>query len=515
MGQNELPGDGVGNYLFDMSHELLDALAPLLARLEGTLPRDPVLRRELAALARALGNWLDSPTPPEATPKSTEIVEVVAPPSPPDPKPVELRPVLPPLQPRFGMATVPESYETYDRDHTDFDLAELPVLVSRCRLKADCARLVARRLAGEPFNPAEDAQLFQRANVIPNCFLWILAKAPSIGEPRIWEELAGAFDTAAAMGELLTLHEQVPPDLIGPSAAEVYALAAEAQSILLYAVAATQLVRQDFEQVQLYIRTIEATKRLGVYIHRFLKREHRSDPATWPDLLHRITEAGARLRSFGNRDKVRKRVLNNLRYKLTKLRDNPNGHAAEWPRIAELLDEAIREGIPPSHVELRDLLMPVLDFMPDDLALAPTTERIFREIDRYLTDRPSTVVATTEAPTAEVAAVARHLRGRELVLIGGLQRPGHRTALCEAFELSDVNWLAVPEHTSTTIFEAPIARDEVAVVLLATRWASHDYQNVKEYCEKYGKLFVKLPGGYSPNQVAYQILQQVGDRLRG
>jgi len=498
-----------------MSHELLNALAPLLARLEGTLPRDPALRRELAALAHALGNWLDPPPPPVPAPKPAEVVEleVVAEPPPPPPKPVEPRPVLPPLQPRFLTPT--DSYESYDREQNDFDLADLPVLVSRCRLKADCARLVARRLAGQTFDPTEESHLFQRAAAISNCYLWILAKAPLHGDPRIWEELAGAFDTAAAMSELLALHEQAPPELIGPSAAEVYALAAEAQSILLYAVAATQSVRQDFEQVQLYIRTIEATKRLGVYIHRFLKREHRSDPATWPDLLQRINEAGVRLRSYGNRDKVRKRVLNNLRYKLTKLRDDPSGHASEWPRIAELLDEATREGIPPSHVELRELLVPVLDFVPDDLPLAPASELIFREIDRYLTERPSLAVAQPEAPTAEVATVAQHLRGREMVMIGGLQRPGHRTALCEAFGLSDVNWLAVPEHTSTSLFEAPIARDEVAVVLLATRWASHDYQNVKEYCEKYGKLFVKLPGGYSPNQVAYQILQQVGDRLRG
>jgi hypothetical protein len=198
-----------------------------------------------------------------------------------------------------------------------------------------------------------------------------MQRAPYHGDPRVWETLAGAFDAAAAAVELMALHEQAPPDLAGSTAAEVYALAAEAQSVLLYAVAETQLVRQDFEQVQLYIRIIEATKRLGVYVHRYLKREHRADPATWPDLLRRIDDASARLRSYGTREKVRKRVLSNLRYKLTKLQDDPGGNAGEWPRIAELLNEATGEGIPPSHVELRELLVPVLDFIPDDLALTP------------------------------------------------------------------------------------------------------------------------------------------------
>lgn len=59
-----------------------------------------------------------------------------------------------------------------------------------------------------------------------------------------------------------------------------------------------------------------------------------------------------------------------------------------------------------------------------------------------------------------------------------------------------------------------MARSDVAAVLLAIRWSSHSYGDVKEYCDKYGKPLVYLTGGYNPNQVAHQILAQVGDRLR-
>ena len=54
----------------------------------------------------------------------------------------------------------------------------------------------------------------------------------------------------------------------------------------------------------------------------------------------------------------------------------------------------------------------------------------------------------------------------------------------------------------------------VAVVLLAIRWSNHDYDNVRDYCERYGKPLVRLPGGYNANQVAHHILMQAGDRLR-
>ena len=51
-------------------------------------------------------------------------------------------------------------------------------------------------------------------------------------------------------------------------------------------------------------------------------------------------------------------------------------------------------------------------------------------------------------------------------------------------------------------------------MILAIRWASHGYGDVKGYCEKYGKPLVYLAGGYNPNQIAHQVLTQVGDRLR-
>ena len=50
----------------------------------------------------------------------------------------------------------------------------------------------------------------------------------------------------------------------------------------------------------------------------------------------------------------------------------------------------------------------------------------------------------------------------------------------------------------------------VDAVLLAIRWSSHSYGDVKGICDKYGKEFFRLPAGYNPNQVAHQLLQQKG-----
>ena len=85
----------------------------------------------------------------------------------------------------------------------------------------------------------------------------------------------------------------------------------------------------------------------------------------------------------------------------------------------------------------------------------------------------------------------------------------------KSFRLADLDWIQTPEHESYTVFEPSVRRPETAVVLLAIRWTSHSYTEVQKYCSYWNKPLVRLPGGYNPNQVAYQILNQAGDRLRG
>jgi hypothetical protein len=75
-------------------------------------------------------------------------------------------------------------------------------------------------------------------------------------------------------------------------------------------------------------------------------------------------------------------------------------------------------------------------------------------------------------------------------------------------------WIEGRDQTYTS-FEPDVANPDVAVVVLAIRWSRHGFGEVKEFCDKYHKPLVRLPGGYNPNQVAYHILHQVGERLAG
>ena len=100
----------------------------------------------------------------------------------------------------------------------------------------------------------------------------------------------------------------------------------------------------------------------------------------------------------------------------------------------------VAEGLPPSSREVRDLLLPVIDDLPDRDDLPEGFRLVLREIDRFLASRPtSTEAPVAHEPTAEVLEARRLLGGRSIVLIGGMCRPEAREALREALGLGELD----------------------------------------------------------------------------
>ena len=170
--------------------------------------------------------------------------------------------------------------------------------------------------------------------------------------------------------------------------------------------------------------------------------------------------------------------------------------------------------MPPSHREIRDLLLPIIDQAPDRDELPQSFRLVLREIDRFLATRSSQALCLPNQETGEeVKEVARLLGGKTIVLIGGRRRRDSQEALRKAFGLGSLLWVETREHQSVDSFKPMIARPEVAMVLLAIRWSSHGFGEIRHLCEYHGKPLVRLPGGYSPNQVAAQILAQSSEQL--
>jgi hypothetical protein len=393
----------------------------------------------------------------------------------------------------------------------------------RCRLKAEGARWAAKRRrlikGGADFETEvepHDTAIIARAKALPNCFLWMCH--PSVPPPNdltLYDHLAGSFEAAAAAVNLLH-HAVNTPGIDQGTLEQALHLGAEAQSALRIAVADVG-GNPDSDQARLFswLRSAGATH--AIWISRFMRQDDPADPANWPQLQERIRQFDDVVHRYQDRDKRTRKQINKLKYHLKRIKDAPqDDHGNDWKTIIETVTGLVLDGVPPSNKEVRDLLMDSLDEMPD---MEQDKTKEFRlvetAIDNYQASAPSRpVAAATERVAPEVLRAAELIGGRSVMLIGGVRRPAAAEALSEALNLKELIWVEGRDQTYTS-FEPQVANPDVALVVLAIRWSRHGFGEVKEYCQKYGKPLVRLPGGYNPNQVAYHIVHQVGDRLAG
>jgi hypothetical protein len=478
-----------------MSSELLTALAPFLERFRTQVHTDPRLKSELVALGRALiafaephprgeATYADSPPAPTSPPSSSQ---------------------------QSWPTPLPRRIEDRDHSHhSEEQLGWMPqepsIIAGRCRAKGAAAKLMWQRCSN-----AIDEQQFQsgilevraQAEKLPKCTLWMLDLSLT-RSAIVWEDLAGGYDTAADSAELLQLVTDPASKVESEQVLLALNLAAEAQSLLFSAVIDTGNPRPDADQIQLYVTVRELATARNTYIHRYLRREDRVDPRTWADLRKRITAANEPLGDFKKRSGNAKKLINNLRFKLKKAADG-SARFDEWPRVMELLDEALASGIAITDCELRDTFLPFLDQLPEDLMIPASVGPMLREWDRYLCSNPP--ASLSEALSTDAHQLAARIKNRSIVVVGGLLRETERTAILRAFELSSVEWITLPDQA----VELPklLERPEVALILYSVRWSPGDsFAEVQRQCGAVRKPVVRLPGNYSPNAIAQEIVKQ-------
>lgn len=409
------------------------------------------------------------------------------------------------------------------------------VVAKRSRLKADACRWAIERrtriAAGADFltqiKPT-DASLIEAARALPDCYLWMLDPRGTLPEDEGLAALAGSFDALALAADVA---RRVAADgaagargngSVAALRRDLYWLVAEAQSAVRAGVLRAGQ-RIDRDQMDLFIWLRERTSAERIFVERHMKVEDPADPANWRDLSARL----AGFERAWEASRLDERALRDLRHKAAyhahRLREAlPHGEPHDRHALLAAIDGLLARGVAPSAREIADLLVPILPSLltlPDAEA-SPGARQSIAAADRLArsgaleeTDDPSDDDATRER-SPEAIAAAQLLRGRTVVFIGGERRREAQERLERELELAELRWNSTGAHQSLSVFEPEIARPEVSVVLLAIRWASHSYGELQEVCNRYGKIFVRLPGGYSTNQVASQVLAQAGERLR-
>jgi hypothetical protein len=392
---------------------------------------------------------------------------------------------------------------------------DLIQLETRCRRKCEAARWAVERLRrvreGNAFqveNPTVEPETVEWADRLTDCFYWTQSSADSLpADLSLLDNVGGCFE---AVAEALTLVRIMLEEHPGNQKVleRPLSLVAEAQSALRGAFQRLGAAA-DPDQLEVFEWLKTTAARHHVYIKRFMRADELADPAAWYDLLSRIESAAATSKQY----RLPVSRVDRIRDLLQHVQGD-KGSDEDWLALINTVDEIVGEGVPPSNREIRELLLPVIDELPARDEIPHGFRLVLREIDRFLGARSAAArLSVVHEPSAEVKQAARLLGGNSIVLIGGNRRREAQESLRRALGLKDLVWIETKEHQAVDAFAPLIARADVALVLLAIRWSSHAFGDVKQICDRHAKLLVRLPGGYNPNQVAAQILAQSSAQL--
>ena len=395
--------------------------------------------------------------------------------------------------------------------------SELRGLEHRCVLKSRAASLAADRERGgkgdhssrATLTPWEES-LVEEAEAA-GCDLTPWGPQGTIRAiPEAWETLARCFQTLARAIDLTRrVATRAGPACKILTIEQALQTMAEAQSALRVAVQRISS-QDDADQLAAYHWIEEQAAKRRIFLKRFMRKQDLANPDALETLIHRLSE-WERSQSEGVQRETDLAALAEVASRVA------TGDRTAWSDLERQVARLLVDGVPASDSRLRTILTPILGERLDEMGASQALGAVARSWEEFLDSRDLDATEEHEesaADRAEIQTVASWLRGQTLVLIGGDRRPHAAESLERAFGLSRLEWVSTREHESVASFEAPIARPEVAVVLLAIRWASHAFGDVQRFCESHGKILVRLPGGYNPNQVAAQVVEQAGERLR-
>lgn len=440
---------------------------------------------------------------------------------------IEEHPVArPPTAPAARPSEI-ESSSPYARPAPD-----LPLIVRRARLKEQAARWAGERrrriAAGLDFDAdvaPTDRELISAAKALPNCYLWMLDPyGPGVPDDDLLEQVGGCHLNLAEAVQLVDdLRRYIAEDEGDASIPleDAVRLLAEAQSALRVMLEGIGMTRRaDQDQFEAFLWLKEFTSAEGVYVDRHMRLADPADPTQWRDLARRID---ALRRGVGERrtsERHRRALFNKARYHFGRISSaaasgNGGPDPDDWVKALAAVDGLVRSGLPASAVELREALLPHIDAIPEGVEVGDGAGLAIDEVERYREwrDAERREAPAPREPSADVRRAAELLRGQGMVIIGGLERPQARAAIERGLELASVRWISSRPHQTVSSFEPDIARADTHIVVLAIRWSSHSFESVKSMCERYGKAFVRLPGGYNVNQLARHILLQASGQL--
>lgn len=179
--------------------------------------------------------------------------------------------------------------------------------------------------------------------------------------------------------------------------------------------------------------------------------------------------------------------------------------------IANIEHLVLDEQLAPGHREIREALLPHIGDVPEGLPESRSFRQVLAEIERYQADWEARQGWHEESIHADdIQRVADTLRGKRIVMIGGIPNPETKAHLLRTFGLQDVIWEQIADRGSPQRLQPIIQEPGVSLVLILLRWVGFGHaEDLKVYCQASRKPFVLVPGGYTASQLATAIMATV------
>ena len=285
-----------------------------------------------------------------------------------------------------------------------------------------------------------------------------------------------------------------------------------------------------------WLRQECALEARGIMLHRYMKLDDWADPSDHDRLCRELLSISRRLQVTRSRGKALRELRKSCGCILKDYQQFGEECSFElWSKVDDAIRELVQGGMKVNDAELRDLLLPLIDLLPESVFVGEgegsdaelEVSREFRQVAESVLDFVEAEGAESELElelvkeeAAEyeelnpcVERVRELLRGRTLVVVGGVCKPHARKRLIQGLQLEDVRWLTARKQDKVSTFRSRLTG--AAAVILLTKVIGHKHNEVRDMCREMDIpcAQTRVASGYSVNQIASVILEQVSDQL--
>lgn len=429
-----------------------------------------------------------------------------------------------------------ECVRTTKPRYSEVSDADLSTMIDRCRLKAEGARWAIQRderiREGADFKldvKPHDLQIIDRAKHVANCFLWMNQPRADIRSKSLdFRRIADCFDALAET--LVTLNVALATDDTELFLESVQ-LIAEAQSALRCAVSKVE-DHPDTDQQLAYHWLRNRASKDRFYISRFMKITDPADPGNCLNVQQKAIELRSQA-TVARPSRQRGSWLEKARFHLRKIASNlESTNEYDWLKVGDAIDQWIDEGGSIRSRELRDILLPLVDDIPDvefpanferviDVLISTSIPNNVPRINVSMLAKPVVDTDSEQSESTELASdrslevkqASNWLGGKRLALFAGEFDADLNDQIVRSFRLRSLDWIPPEEHHAE--IEEHAETVDVIAILVTNQWETLLWDEVSEFAGRCGVPCVRLPSNCNPHQIAVQIIKQCPDKLSG